>query len=350
MNRNLYRSCTIIATAVLMFSLGCAPSGTENGAQAAAGTQEQYRLEPEEVLVSVHGNELTYGEAIRQVERRLGGPPPQSMEPARVKQIEQQTFQRVIDDFIRRELLLAEARRLEIEPSPEDVAFAVNTILENSKPGETPPTGMVYEGPDSLQREVYTGLQIEKLLAQELDSSIEPTAAEVQEVFSSQPESPMHPAKARIRQILLEIPLQATEDEIAALRQQAEEARQALVDGADFAEWARMISQGPAAQNGGEVGVVEQGQGEPVLDEAAFSQEIGAIGPVVRSARGFHIVQVLERTPAQPITEKDVRDMLRRRKRTQALHQYVLSLRKKADIKHSPAIRPLPDPTADSTP
>lgn len=336
------------AGTLLLAGLLTAACSPQAGDQPTPQEHARIRLEPDEVLVSVHGSELTYGAAIRQVKRRLGGPPPERMDPAKVAYIERSTFQSVVDAFIRRELLLHEAQRLGIEPAPDDVAFALQTIREKSTNKEQPPSGMVYEGPDSLRREVYTGLQIEKLLSQELGASIAPSDDEVEARLASPEGPPMQAAQARIRRILVEIPFDASEADIQAAHQRAAEARQALLDGADFAEWARMMSEGPAAEKGGELGIVEQGRGEPVLDEAVFSQETGAIGPILRTPSGFHIIQVLERRPARARTRQEIRASLQREKRAAALGTYVYELRKKADIKHSPALQPIPEASGAS--
>lgn len=38
------------------------------------------------------------------------------------------------------------------------------------------------------------------------------------------------------------------------------------------------------------------------LEPAAFSQEVGVVGPVVQTRLGFHLLKVTARTPATPAT------------------------------------------------
>ncbi len=302
-------------------------------------------LEPNEVLISINGVDLTYGDAVRQVERRLGGPPPASMDPARVAHIERQVFGHVVDEFIRRELLLAEARKLGISPDPQEVDRAVATIQQNVREGQPPPTGLVYDGPDSLRREVYTGMKIEKLLAQELQGAVEPTDEELEQFIADHDGSAMRPAQAHARHIFMAVPVNALDDQVERIRQEMEAIRAKLLQGSDFAELARVASQDPAARNGGELGLITQGRGDPLFERHVFAQEPNIIGPVVRSDSGFHIIQLHDRVDQRPATREEILDLIRRQKRAAALARYIQKLRQQADIKHSPAIRPLPAPS-----
>lgn len=67
-----------------------------------------------------------------------------------------------------------------------------------------------------------------------------------------------------------------------------------LAQGGDFAEAARnySIDTGSGAQ-GGDLGWFGRGAMVPEFEEAAFSQEIGAIGEPVQSQFGYHIIQVI---------------------------------------------------------
>jgi parvulin-like peptidyl-prolyl isomerase len=69
-----------------------------------------------------------------------------------------------------------------------------------------------------------------------------------------------------------------------------------LAQGGDFAEAAQnySIDTGSGAQ-GGDLGWFGKGAMVPEFEEAAFSQEIGAIGEPVQSQFGYHIIQVLAR-------------------------------------------------------
>jgi len=324
----------------LMLSMGCSRQEQANNHAADDGL---IRMEPDEILISIDGNELTYGQAIRQVELRLGGPPPPSMDPERVAMIERRTFAAVVDDFIRRELLLAEARRLGIEPEAENIAYALQMIESTAKDGTPAPTGMFYEGPDSLRQEVIAGLTIEKLLASELPPLETPAEEEITAYVEKFPDMKIMPARARARHIFLALQPDADPAIAEQRRADLEDTRGRLTEGADFSQTATMISQDGSAARGGDLGIVVKGRGDPAVDQAVFSQPIGEIGPIVRSAAGLHIIQVLERTEERPATNEQILEIMRRNQRAEDIALYIRALRKRTEIRHSPVIQPLPD-------
>jgi parvulin-like peptidyl-prolyl isomerase len=71
--------------------------------------------------------------------------------------------------------------------------------------------------------------------------------------------------------------------------------RKQLIDGADFADMAAKHSDCPSKRKGGDLGTFDRGRMVKAFEDAAFSQKVNAIGPVVETQFGFHIVQVLER-------------------------------------------------------
>lgn len=74
---------------------------------------------------------------------------------------------------------------------------------------------------------------------------------------------------------------------------------QVSVPGANFATYAY----GYDLQTGGDLGWFPRGYlTQPEVEEAAFALQPGEISPVVKSQVGYHIVQVISREPAYPIS------------------------------------------------
>ena len=123
--------------------------------------------DPNEVLIEVNGKTLIRSEAMRQVDVRLGGPPPEDLTQQRIDIIRTRVLSQVVDQFVKKTLLLEEADKLNIAASDEEIEKGLTLIKSRTKKGEEP-TGIMKDGPagsDSLRNEIITGIRIDKLTA-----------------------------------------------------------------------------------------------------------------------------------------------------------------------------------------
>jgi peptidyl-prolyl cis-trans isomerase SurA len=96
----------------------------------------------------------------------------------------------------------------------------------------------------------------------------------------------------RARHILI-TPNEIIDDETA--KQQLEDALEKIKAGEDFAELAKLLSDGPTAPVGGDLGWAEAGTYVPEFEQVVSGMEIGDISEPFRSPFGWHIVELLER-------------------------------------------------------
>jgi len=84
-----------------------------------------------------------------------------------------------------------------------------------------------------------------------------------------------------------------------------------LQGGADFAALAQSYSQDTSTrESGGDLGFFPRGiLMAPEVEEAAFALQPGQFSGVVSSALGYHVVQVVERDPAGPVSPENLRLM-----------------------------------------
>lgn len=74
-------------------------------------------------------------------------------------------------------------------------------------------------------------------------------------------------------------------------RQQIDELKTRLDQGADFAQLAREHSDCPSSAKGGDLGSFGRGQMVEAFDRAAFELPVGATSGVVETPFGYHIIQ-----------------------------------------------------------
>lgn len=79
-------------------------------------------------------------------------------------------------------------------------------------------------------------------------------------------------------------------------QQKAEEIKQEIEQGADFAEMAKKHSQCPSGKQGGELGEFGQGDMVPEFDRVIFSDmPIGQVSEPVKTQFGYHLIDVKKR-------------------------------------------------------
>ncbi len=91
-------------------------------------------------------------------------------------------------------------------------------------------------------------------------------------------------ALATARHILVD-----SEEQCLDLKKQIEE-------GADFAALAKAYSQCPSARSGGDLGQFGPGMMVPEFDKVCFSAPVGEVQGPVKTAFGYHLVEVTDRT------------------------------------------------------
>ena len=83
------------------------------------------------------------------------------------------------------------------------------------------------------------------------------------------------------------------------------------------------------------MGVIRQGDMDPVLERVAFSLKPGSISEIIHTAGGFHIIKVEERMTGDTATA-EARERIRQRvfleKLKQRMDAYLAELKQKAYI------------------
>ncbi|MFO7727498.1 MAG: SurA N-terminal domain-containing protein [Desulfonatronovibrio sp.] len=113
------------------------------------------------------------------------------------------------------------------------------------------------------------------------------------------------------RHILISVDGDASEEEVEQARQKTAEIKAQLDNGKDFAELAREHSQGPSADQGGDLGTFGRGQMVPEFEEAAFDLNPGEVSDPVKTQFGWHLIKVEEHIPARTRELDEVRTRVR---------------------------------------
>ena len=190
----------------------------------------------------------------------------------------------------------------------------------------------------SLQNEVRLELAINKLIGEVMAAAPAPSAEDVRKFYDERPEFFTKREKANARHILVSTDGIVDEAQLAAKKVEAEKlhARVAGEDAEEFSAVATAHSDCKSKAQGGRLGQFGSGDMVDAFERAAFSQEVGKIGPVVKSEFGYHIILVDERQNADVAPFEEVAatlpDYLKTKRQQEALEDYVTALREKAKI------------------
>ncbi len=217
---------------------------------------------------------------------------------------------RLLDDLLRRRLIAQEISRRQIVIPKTDVddqteiefeqILKQNNLTEEEAEEILKEQGRTLEG---FKRELRQAIELNMQTARLRDAvagAIEPTEQELSAYLEEHREAYDTPEQVHARHILIRVEENAPESEVIKAKQQLEEIKKELEDGADFAELAKKHSQDPgSAPSGGDLGFFERGRMVKEFEDAAFSLEPGQVSDPVRTQFGFHLIKVEEKRPAE---------------------------------------------------
>ncbi len=128
-------------------------------------------------------------------------------------------------------------------------------------------------------------------------------------------------------------------------KQKAEEVKQQLENGGDFAKLAKEFSQDPGSkEKGGDLGCQGRGSFVPAFEDAAFSAQEGEIVGPVESQFGYHVIKVreiqAERTAPLEEVEPQIKEQLAQEKQTTEFEKWLEEQKKERNVKYLPGYDP----------
>ena len=290
------------------------------------------------IAVEVDGVKLTQGQLEADMQKKLAmlksQIPAESLDQAKVE-----IRRGVVDEFVVRSLLNKEIGVKKVTATEKEVAAILEEMKTQLPAGMTMDELLKKNKIDlvTMRDEIGMNIRINKLIMQELGGKVKIADKEISDFYNKNLDKFKKPESVHARHLLVaKVP--ADTDKIKAEKKtKAEELRKQLVAGADFAETAKKNSDCPSKANGGDLGTFARGQMVKPFEDAAFSQEKNAIGPVVETDFGFHIIQVLEHVSPQVAKldgemKKQIQAFLERQKQQGAFDALVKRLRAAANI------------------
>ncbi|HOH84345.1 MAG TPA: peptidylprolyl isomerase [Bacteroidales bacterium] len=148
---------------------------------------------------------------------------------------------------------------------------------------------------EEMRSKIRDYLLIQNVQAK-LTQNVKITPTEVTEFFSAiSPDSlPLVGSQIEVAQIVKKAVI--SQDEVNMVKEKLNGLRERVLKGEDFATLANLYSEDPGSMTkGGELGFVGRGELFTEFEAAAFSLKPGEVSPIVKTQKGYHIIQMIER-------------------------------------------------------
>jgi parvulin-like peptidyl-prolyl isomerase len=188
---------------------------------------------------------------------------------------------------------------------------------------------------DQLRQDIRENLPIQEV-QERVVGDAQPSDEEVQKFYDENKAAQFtNPTQRCMRHILF------NKDQ----KEKAEEVKEQLQDGGDFAKLAEENSQDPgSAEQGGDLGCLGKGETVPEFEKAAFDAEQGEVVGPVETEFGYHLIEVTEvrseETRLLEEVEPQIRDQLAAAQRDEEFQAWIEEQQKERDVKYLEGYKP----------
>lgn len=254
----------------------------------------------------------------------------------------------VMKELINEALLLDRARDLDIITTDADVEDQIKRLKEQNRveTDEDFARALAASGltVDRLREQLRRSMTVQRVVGREVNSKVDLSDDAMRLTYEREKETFALPEKARVAEILINPGPDA--------EKRAREAYDRVKGGARFEDVVKAYSEGPTKERGGDLGMVAKGELAPAIDAAVFALPPGGVSEPIQTRSGWHVVHVLEKTPAAYRSFAEVKpELLKREQETQfqkKLAEYLDKLEREAVIRVAPDAGTLYTPPAQA--
>ncbi|MDD2599777.1 MAG: peptidylprolyl isomerase [Kiritimatiellae bacterium] len=273
----------VLAVCALLLIWGC---GREQEQQPLSPAQVPATPAPDYVVAMVNGTPLRWEDMDRRATGFLKDEQKTNhliIPDSRMEEAKEHFRKRAIQAFVFKTLMLEQATKSKIKVLPKDKVQGLERLAVSLKSRNWTTNEFFNNGPMPsavMHKEFEESLIIDKYIATTINKNLSLGKDDVNNMINS---------------------INATNE---LKRAQIEDIRQQLLDGASFEELAAKYSVCPkSAKKGGDLGEFARGKMDKTFEDAAFSQEVGEIGPVIRTPYGYHIIKVSSHASKKEATD-----------------------------------------------
>ncbi len=141
-----------------------------------------------------------------------------------------------------------------------------------------------------------------------LEQQVEVTEDALRNLYEEEKDVYATPETRKARHILIKLPRDANESQIAEAVEKAKKLRERIEKGESFESLASQVSEDKlSASRGGDLGVIAPGDMDPVFEKALFSLAEGAVSQPVKTSQGVHLIKVEKIIPRKQQSFEEVK-------------------------------------------
>jgi peptidyl-prolyl cis-trans isomerase SurA len=248
---------------------------------------------------------------------------------------------KLLEDLIEEKLLIQVADKAGITVTENEVNTALEEIKKRNKISDDAKfrEAVTREGQswEQFLDDIRKQIKVVRLVNREVRSRVTVDEAEVRDYYEKNKNSSGSPQeKVKVRHILFSVPEWASQQMDENAKKKAEEVLAKIKGGLDFAEAARLYSDDPSKERGGDLGVVSKGHMINPLDEVIFSLKPGEVSQPVRSSLGYHLIKVEEKVDVEAealeTAKEQIRNLLFQQKVESLYKDWIKKLKSEAYI------------------
>ena len=251
----------------------------------------------QKVVLDVDGRQMVAYQFAQELAYRLKD---QDALSAKDPKVVGQTKAKISEDFIVQTLTEEWAKNNSVMLKAEDLENQIQSVQKNYPDDLAFQQALAEEGTTfKAWRDRLQASMLQKLVVHKVASTSQvPADAEALGYFNDHKADFTVRESAQIRQLLV-----STESDAKAMEEE-------LKHGRRLPDLAKKFSISPEGPSGGNVGWLEKGLSD--VFEPAFHMKVGQRSPVIKSAFGYHIFELVARKPAHPKTFAECKAEIRR--------------------------------------
>jgi peptidyl-prolyl cis-trans isomerase SurA len=261
-------------------------------------------------------------------------------------------------DLIDQQLLLQKAADLGIT-AEADLVKRLDDIRKDMKAGSLEELQKAAEAQgvswEEFKSNTKNNILTQKVIGSEVGSHVQVTREEATKFYEEHKAEISQPERVRLSEILIatqpnlpkpeagkadKLAPEATPEQVAAAEAHAQQLYEQLKGGAKFDELARKESNGPTAEQGGDLGYFKRKDLAKELEDKAFALQSGGFTEPIRTRQGFLILRVNDHieagTPPFERVREQIQEQLYTQKIQPALREFLTRLREEAYIDIKP--------------